>query len=113
LNSIEGQVVNITSFQAQALDVYDKLQEEEQNMLSKIEIVQNYFLEISHSLDNIALKEKEATTTRVSFQKVVAFSAREEVPGIPKLIVEEQTRGDIILKTRETNIVERRNGKRS
>jgi hypothetical protein len=47
LKSIKGQVVNITTFQAQALEVPEKLQEEQQNMLSKIEIVQNYFLEIS------------------------------------------------------------------
>jgi hypothetical protein len=108
LKSIEGQVVNIKSFQAQALEVHEKLQVEQQNMLSKIETIQNYFLEISHSLDNIAFKEKEATTARAAFQKAVAFSAREEVPTIPKLTVEEQIRGDIILKTWETNIVESR-----
>jgi hypothetical protein len=74
LKSIEGQVVNITTFQAQALEVHEKLQAEQQNMLSKIEIVQNYFLEVSHSLDSIVLKEKEATTARTAFQKAVAFS---------------------------------------
>jgi hypothetical protein len=73
LKSIEGQVVNITTFQAQALEVHEKLQAEQQNMLSKIEIVQNYFLEVSHSLDNIVLKEKEATIARAAFQKAVAY----------------------------------------
>jgi hypothetical protein len=77
-------------------------------MLSKIEIVQNYFLEISHSLDNIALKENEATIACVTFQKAIAFLAREEVRAIPKLTVEEQIRGDIILKTWETNIAKSR-----
>jgi hypothetical protein len=104
LKSIEGKVVNIKSFQAQALEVYEKLQVEQQNMLSKIETVQNYFLEISHSVDNISFKEKEAIVARTTFQKVVAFSAREEVPVVSKLTVEEQIRGDIILKTWETNI---------
>jgi hypothetical protein len=105
LKSIEGQLVNITTFQAQALEVHEKLQGEKQNMLSKIEIVQNYFLGIIHSLDNIDFKEKETTAGRASFQKEVVFSAREEVPSIPKLTVEEQIRGDIILKTWQTNIV--------
>jgi len=100
--------MNIKSFQSQALEVHEKLQAEQQNMLSKIETIQNYFLEISHSLDNIAFKEKEATTFRASFQKEVPFSAREEVPTIPKMTVEEQIKGDIILKTCETNIVESR-----
>jgi hypothetical protein len=77
-------------------------------MFSKIEIVQNYFLEISHSLDSIVLKEKEATSTHAAFQKVVVFSTREEVPAFPKMIVDEQIRGDIMLNTWETNIVESR-----
>jgi len=100
--------VNITTFQAQALEVHEKLQEEQKNMLSKIEISQNYFIGISHSLDNIGFKEKEATTGRATFQKEVAVLAREEVPTIPKLTIEEQIKGDIILKTWETNISEGR-----
>jgi len=100
--------VNITTFQSQVLEVHEKLQVEQQNILSKIEIVQYYFLEISHSLDNITLREKEATTTHASFQREVAFSTREEVLATPKMTVEEQIRGDIILKTWEANIVESR-----
>jgi hypothetical protein len=112
LKSIKGQVVNITTFQAQVLEVHEKLQAEQQNMLSKIKIIQNYFLETSHSLDNIAFREKEATTTHIAFQKAVAFSAREEVPTTPKLTVEEHIRGDIILKTWEANIAESRKRER-
>ena len=73
-------------------------------MFSKIEIIQNYFLEISHSLDSIVLKEKDDTSACVVFQKAVVFSAREKVPTIPKPTVYEQIRGDIMLKTWETNI---------
>jgi hypothetical protein len=36
-------------------------------MLSKIEIVQNYFLEISHSLDRTVLKKKEAIVAHAAF----------------------------------------------
>jgi hypothetical protein len=108
LKSIEGQVVNITTFQPQALELHEKLQVEQQNMLSKIGIIQNYFLEVSHSLDSIVLKEKEVAVARAAFQKAIVFLAREEVPTIPKLTVEEQIMGDIMLKTWETNIVESR-----
>ena len=87
MKSIEGQVVNITTFQAQALEVHENLQAEQQNMLYKIKIIQNYFLEVSHSLDSIFLKENEATAARATFQKAVAFLAREEVPATPKLTV--------------------------
>jgi hypothetical protein len=100
--------VNITVFQAQALEVHQKLEVEQQSLFSKIEIIQNHFREVNHSLDNIAFKEKEATTTQANFQKAVVFSAREEVPITPRLTVAEQIRGDIILKAWEANIAESR-----
>jgi hypothetical protein len=61
LSSIESQVANIMVFQAQVLEVHQKLEEEQQSLFSKVEIIQNYFREISQPLENIAFKEKEAT----------------------------------------------------
>ena len=69
LKSIEGQVVNITTFQAQALELHEKLQAEQQNMLSKIGIVQNYFLEVSHSLDSIVLRKKRPQHLALVFKR--------------------------------------------
>jgi hypothetical protein len=108
LSSTESQVVNITIFQAQALEVHQKLEAEQQSLFSKVEIIQNYFRDVSQSLENIAFKEKEATTARAAFQKAVVFSAKEEVPVTPKLTVAEQIRGDIMLKVWEANISESR-----
>jgi hypothetical protein len=108
LSSTESQVVNITIFQAQALEVHQKLEAEQQSLFSKVEIIQNHFRDVSQSLENIAFKEKEATTARAAFQKAVVFSAKEEVPVTPKLTVVEQIRGDIMLKVWEANISESR-----
>jgi hypothetical protein len=61
---------------------------------------------VNQSLENICLREREATTTRITFQEAVVSSAREEISVIPRLSVAEQVRGDIILKTWEANIAE-------
>ena len=59
-----------------------------------------------HSLENICIREKEATASRVTFQEVVLSTTKEEVTRVTRLSLSEQTRGDIILKTLEANIVE-------
>ena len=93
-------------FQAQALEVHQKLEAIQQSLFSKVGIIQYYFREMSQSLDNIGFREKEATVARTTFQKEILSSAREEVPATPKLTVAEQIRGDIILKAWEANIAE-------
>jgi hypothetical protein len=58
-------------------------------------------------LDKIGFREKEATAARVTFQKEVVSSSKEEMSLTPKtlrLTVEEKIRGDIILNTWEANI---------
>jgi hypothetical protein len=59
-----------------------------------------------HSLNNICIKEREATTTRVTFQEAVLSTTKDEVARVTRLSLSEQTRGDIILKTWEANIIE-------
>jgi AAA+ ATPase superfamily predicted ATPase len=96
-------------FQAQALEVQQKLEATQQNLFSKVEIIQNYFREVNQSLENIDFREREATAARITFQKAVVSSSKEEIsvtPRTPRLTVEEKIRGDIILKTWEANIAE-------
>jgi hypothetical protein len=61
---------------------------------------------LNQSLENIFLREREATTARITFQEAVVSSPTEEIYVIPILYVAEQVRGDIILKTWEANIAE-------
>jgi hypothetical protein len=74
--------------------------------LTKIEGIQNYYRSAEQSLSNICIREKEATAARVTFQEAVLSSSKEEVAHVTRLSLSEQTRGDIILKTWEANIVE-------
>jgi hypothetical protein len=106
LDLTEGQVIDLKFFQVHSLEVHTNIEAEQQKLISKVEIIQNYFQDVSKSLDNIILQEKEAKATRTTFQKAVVCSGNEEVSKIPKLSVTEQIRGDIMLKVWENNIAE-------
>jgi hypothetical protein len=47
LSSTESQVVDLTVFQAKTLEVHHKLEAEQQSLFSKVEIIQNYFQDVS------------------------------------------------------------------
>jgi hypothetical protein len=106
LNLIESMVIDITIFQAQALELYKQLESAQQGLFDKVEIIQNHFRVVNQSLENICLGEREVTTTRITFQEAVVSSDKEEIFVIARLSIAEQVRGDIILKTWEANIVE-------
>jgi hypothetical protein len=40
--------------------VHSKIEIEQRKLISKIEIIQNYFLEVDNAFENIILREKEA-----------------------------------------------------
>ena len=106
LKSIEGQVIDLKSFQAQSMEVHTKIEVEQQKLISKIEIIQNYFQEESNSFDNIILKEKDAKPARVTLQMAIICPTNEETSKTTKISATEKIRGDIMLKLWETNITE-------
>jgi hypothetical protein len=106
LDSIQNQVIDMKVFQAQALEVHTKIEAGQHKLISKVEIIQNYFQQVSQSFDSILLKEKEAKVAQTTFQKAAVLSAKEEVSKTQKLSVTEQIRGDIMLKVWEANIAE-------
>jgi hypothetical protein len=98
--------VDLKAFQTLSLEAHTKIEAEQQQLISKIEIIQHYFQEVRKSLDNIILLEKEAKATRNTFQKVVACSGNKEMAKNLKLSITEQIKGDIMLKVWEANISE-------
>jgi hypothetical protein len=58
LSSTKSMIIDVTMFQAQALEV-QKLEEAQLNLLSKVEIIQNHFRVIDPSLSNVVLRERE------------------------------------------------------
>jgi hypothetical protein len=105
---MKGQVIDLKFFQDQSLEIHTKIEAEQQRLISQVDIIQNYFQEVSNALDNIIFKEKEAKAARATFQKAVVCSENKEVSKIPKLYVVEKIRDDIMLKVWETNIAEKK-----
>jgi hypothetical protein len=116
---MEDQIIDLKYFQAQSLEVHSKIEIEQWKLISKIEIIQNYFLEVDNAfeniilrekeakaVENIILREKEAKTVRIALQKEIIYSTGEDVPKNTKVSATEQIRGDFILKLWETNITE-------
>jgi hypothetical protein len=81
---IEKETMDILAFQAQYLEIHEKLGSAQLRLLTKIEGVQDYYQLGEHSLENIYIKEKEATAARVTFQKVVLLAAKEEVTMVTR-----------------------------
>jgi hypothetical protein len=106
LNSTESQVIDITIFQSQAMEIRKKIEAAQQGLLSKVEIIQNHFQMIDQVLNNITLRERGAKATRGVFQEAIISSAKEKILIASRLSIPEKTRGNILLKAREHNIAE-------
>jgi hypothetical protein len=106
MSSIQNQVVEMETFQAQALELHAKIEKEQQGLISKLEIIQTYFQETSKSFESIILKEREEKVSRTTFQKAVILSGQEEIRKTQKLFVLEKIIGDIILKIWEASLAE-------
>jgi hypothetical protein len=63
----EKEVVDISTFQTQALEVHKELESAQQSLFNKVEAIQNHFWVVNQSLDNICLREREAITARATF----------------------------------------------
>jgi len=101
-------IIDVTMFQDQALELQKKLEEAQLRLLSKVEIIQNHFWVIDQALSNIVLREREAIISPTTFQEAFISSTKEEIAMASRLSILKKTRGDILLKTWESNIVEGR-----
>jgi hypothetical protein len=104
ISTISNQVVELEIFQAQVLGIHLNIEDEQQKVFLNLEVVQNYFQEINKSLENVLQKEREVKAARMTFQKAVALSTKEEVGKIQKLSISEQVKGDVILKVWEADL---------
>jgi hypothetical protein len=73
-----------------------------------VEAIQNCYRVVDLSLKNIYIKERESRSTRAKFQEDILLVPKDDVSDVPRLSLSEKTRGDIILKAWETNMVERK-----
>jgi hypothetical protein len=104
----EGTIVEMETFQAQALEVHEKLESSQQDLFTKVEAIQNCYQVVDISLKNIYIKEREARSSWAKFQEAILLVPKYDISEVPRLSLSEQTRGDIILKAWETNLAERK-----
>ena len=87
VSSIENMIVDITVFQTQELEVWKELEESQQILLTKVEIVQDHFRVVNQALNNICLREREDIVGRITFQEEVVSSTKEGVAMTSRLFV--------------------------
>jgi hypothetical protein len=104
----EDTTVKMAYFQDQSLEVHEKLESSQQDLFMKVEAIQNCYRVAGLSLNNIYIKEREATAAQAKFQEAFLIASKDYIEEVPRLSLSEQTRGDIILKSWETNLVERK-----
>jgi hypothetical protein len=81
--------MDLKDFKTLSLEAHTKIEAEQQQLISKTEIIQHYFQEVGKSIDNIILLEKEAKAARNTFQKAVACSGNREMLKYLKISVAE------------------------
>jgi hypothetical protein len=86
---ITNQVVELENFRTRALEIYARIQKEQQKVFLNLEIIQNFFQESNKSMENVFQKEREAKAARTTFQKAVASSSKEEIGKTHKLSISE------------------------
>jgi hypothetical protein len=78
-------------FQSQALKVHEKLELAQKNLLTKVEVVQNYYWVVDHYLNNIYIKEREANVARATSEDVFLSTTKDEVDRVSRLSLSEKT----------------------
>jgi hypothetical protein len=107
-NLAKIQVIDIGIFQSQAIEIRTRVSEALQDLLSKVETIQNLYQIIDQVLKHFSLREREAGVVRVVFQETIIATMKKEMSSSSKLSIPEKTRGNILLKAWEGNISERR-----
>jgi hypothetical protein len=67
LNFGESQMIDIGIFQSQAIEIQKGVSGAQQDLLAKVETIQNHYQLIDQVLENISFREKEAGVARFVF----------------------------------------------
>jgi hypothetical protein len=83
IDLVEGTTVEMETFQAQALEVHEKLESSQQDIFTKMEAIQNCYRVSDLSLNNIYIKEREAHSARSKFQEAILLGPKYDNSGVP------------------------------
>jgi hypothetical protein len=102
----ESRVIDISMFQSQAMEIQIRVSVAQRNLLGKVEEIRDNCLLVNQVLENLTAREREVGAARVTFQEAVIATNNRDSGSTPKFTISEQTRGNILLKEWEHNIVE-------
>ena len=80
----------------------------QQDLLAKVEAIQNHCHTIDQVLEEISLREREDGAAWVTFQEAVIATTKKETGSNSRFSIPEQTQCNILLKAWERNISEGR-----
>jgi hypothetical protein len=98
--------IDISAFKTQASEINERLEVSQQELYLKVDAIQKCYQVVDLSLKDIYVKEKEACSARSKFQEVLIWMQRANAPDFPLLSHSEQVRGEMALKSWETNLEE-------
>jgi hypothetical protein len=81
----EDKVVEMAYFQAQALEVHEKMESSQLDLFTKVEAIQNCYRVADLSLNNIYIKEREATAARAKFQEAILIATKDDIAEVLRL----------------------------
>jgi hypothetical protein len=106
LTLTKNTTIDISAFKTQASEVNERLEVSQQELYLKVDAIQKCYQVVDLSLKDIYVKEKEACSAWSKFQEVLIWMQRDNTPGLPLLSHSEQVRGEMALKSWETNLEE-------
>jgi hypothetical protein len=98
-------MIDIGIFKSQAIEIRSRISLAQQNLLAKVGAIWENYLLINQVFENLSIRERDAGVARVAFQEAVIAMNNRVSAGTPRFTVSEQTRGNILLKDWEHNII--------
>jgi predicted nucleic acid-binding protein len=88
---VEGTIVYMEFFQAQALEVHEKMESAQRDIFTKVEAIQNCYRVVDLSHNKIYIKEREAHAYRAKFQEAIFIVPKYHVSAAPRLSLSKET----------------------
>jgi hypothetical protein len=99
-------MINIGMFKSQAIEIQSRVSEVQQNLLAKVEAIQDHCLLVNQVSKNLSAREREVGATQIIFQEAMIAMNNRVSKSTPRFTISEQTRGNILLNEWEHNIAE-------
>jgi hypothetical protein len=85
----KNRMINIRMFKSQVIEIQSRVSVAQQNLVDKVEAIQDNCFLVNQVSENLSSRERDATTTWVSFQEVVIATNNRVSVGTPRFTISE------------------------